>query len=118
MKAARARQDRSSPPRRRGRVVAVWLALLLFALLAWFWRPLNHYAVTATAYGARVACPCRFVAGRDLSDCRDDFAPGMTPVMLSESAEEKSVTATIPLLSSQTAAWREGQGCVIEKWRG
>ncbi|MCZ8170512.1 MAG: hypothetical protein O9272_02115, partial [Brevundimonas sp.] len=48
-----------------------WLALaVLGGLLAWFWQPLSGYAHAGAAYGARVACSCRFVGGRSLDDCR------------------------------------------------
>ena len=85
-------------------------------LLAWYWQALNSYAVTGASYGARVACSCRFVGGRSLSDCAKDFEPGMEIVTLSEDEEARSVTARFPLLSSQTATFREGEGCVLEKW--
>lgn len=93
-----------------------WLAVLAAILLAWFWKPLNAYAVLGTSYGARIACSCHFVAGRELSDCRRDFEGRMGLVMLSEDADEKSVTGWIPLFSSQTATFHEGQGCVLEAW--
>lgn len=105
-------------PSRRGRRIAAWLAVIGLALLAWYWKPLSGNAVTAASYGARVACSCRYVAGRDLASCRKDFEPGMGLVMLSEDDEAKSVTARFLLLSSQTATFRAGQGCVLEKWEG
>jgi hypothetical protein len=30
--------------------------------------------------------------------------------------QARSVTARFPLLASQTATYREGWGCVLEKW--
>ena len=91
--------------------------VLLAGLLAWYWRPLNAFAMTGAAYGARVACSCHYVGGRSLSDCRKDFEPGMELVTLSADAESKSVTARFPLLATQTAAYREGEGCRLEPWR-
>ncbi len=93
------------------------IALVLAAALVWFWRPLNGYAITGAAYGARVACSCRFEGGRSLSDCRKDFEPGMELVMLSEDSTAKTVTARFPLLATQTATYREGEGCRLEPWR-
>ncbi|WP_068073403.1 hypothetical protein [Novosphingobium lentum] len=87
------------------------------ALLAFFWRPLNGYAQTGASYGARVACSCRFVGGRSLGDCKKDFEPGMGMVTLSEDVPAKSVTARFPLLAKQTATYREGWGCVLEDWK-
>lgn len=107
----------SSAPRRRLRRVLFWLAVALLAALAWFWKPLGGYALTGASYGARVACSCRYVGGRSLSDCRKDFEPGMELVMLSEDAEARSVTARFPLLSRQTATFREGEGCRLESWQ-
>jgi hypothetical protein len=41
----------------------------------------------------------------------------MSLVRLSEDDRAKSVTASVPLLASETATYREGFGCVLEKWR-
>lgn len=102
-----------SPWRRR----ILWLGLaLIAALLAVFWAPLNGYAGVGAAYGARVACSCRFVGGRSLDDCRKDFEPGMELVRLSENVTAKSVTASFPLLASETAIYRDGPGCQLEPW--
>lgn len=96
------------------------LAIVLGAALvaaAWYFRgPIWGYTGAGTAYSARVACSCRFVGGRDLEDCAKDKLPGMELVTLSEDAEAKSVTARFPLLSSDTATYREGFGCVLEPW--
>lgn len=113
---ARARPISPTSPRRRIRRLLLWLLLAAAAVLAWFWQPLNSYAVTGASYGARVACSCRFVGGRELSDCRKDFEPGMALIMLSENEETRSVTARFPLLSRQTATYRKGEGCVLEPW--
>ena len=100
-----------------------WRRLLLLAMLAaagalaWFWQPLNGYAKIGSAYGARVACSCHYLGGRSLSDCRKDFEPGMELITLSDDKDAKSVTARFPLLASQTATYREGQGCQLEPWR-
>lgn len=103
-------------PRRLRRRLVLVLAVL-GALLAWFWQPLNGYATVGAAYGARVACSCRYVGGRDLDDCRKDFEPGMELIMLSEDRKAKSVTARFPLLARQTATYLPGQGCRLEPWR-
>lgn len=107
----------AADPRRRLRRRALWLGLaMVVGLLIWFWGPLNAYARTGAAFGARVACSCRFVGGRDLSDCKKDFEPGMELVMLSEDAAAKSVTATFPLLASEKASYRPGFGCQLEPY--
>lgn len=75
-------------------------------------------ASAATAYGARTACGCRHLGGRDLASCENDFVPGMWAVFLTEDEGEQSVTATVPLVSSDTARMREGFGCVLDSWEG
>ena len=107
----------SSPPRRRSRRMLLLGLALLALLVAVFWHPIASYAVTGSSYGARVACSCRYAGGRSLTDCKKDLEAGMELVTLSEDAEAKSVTARFALLSPQTATFREGQGCVLEKWR-
>ena len=106
-------------PRTRLRRRTLWLGLALIAgLLAWFWAPLHAYARTGAAYGARVACSCTYLGGRDLTDCKKDFAPGMELVMLSQDPAAKTVTARFPLIASETAAYHPGLGCQLEPWRG
>ena len=94
------------------------LAVLAVAvgLFVWFNRPITGYAQAASAYSARVACSCRFVAGRTMEDCAKDKLAGMEMVSLSDDEEEQSVTASFLLLSSDTARYREGYGCVLESW--
>lgn len=106
----------SSQPRRRYlRWVFVLIAVLVGAV-AFVWPQLHGYALTGTAYGARVACSCRFVGGRPLGDCRKDFEPGMDLITLSEDTAARSVTARFPLIARQTATYRQGWGCVLETW--
>ena len=101
---------------RRGRRLLLLVLIALIGALAWFWQPLNGYAQVGTAYGARVACSCRFEGGRSLSDCRKDFEPGMELITLSEDTQARSVTARFPLLASDTATYREGEGCRLQPW--
>lgn len=103
-------------PRRSRRLA--WLVLALIGvLLAVFWHPLASYAATGSSYGARVACSCRYAGGRSLTDCKKDMESGMELVTLSDDAATKTVTARFALLSPQSATFREGEGCVLEKWR-
>lgn len=117
-KTASSNAGRGNPAMRSRRWPKIILALgVIAALAAWYYRDtVMANAVTGTSYGARVACSCRFVGGRDLKDCEKDFEPGMALVSLSENADAKSVTASVPLLASQTATFKEGYGCVLEKW--
>lgn len=87
---------------------------------AWFspyGTDIRRDARAGTGYLAHVGCSCRYVAGRSLEDCEKDKLPGMELIGLSEDAEAKSVTASVPLLSSDTATYREGYGCVLQDWR-
>lgn len=107
---------RSGPKHRRWPWVLTLIALVLVALFVLKRPMIEGMAVTGTSYGARVACSCRFVGGRDLADCEKDFEPGMELVSVSEDTATQSVTASIPLVESQTATYREGYGCVLEDW--
>lgn len=101
-----------------------WLSVLLLltgaaAALWWFYgAQLAGYGSVGSGYGAKVTCSCRYVGGRELSDCRKDLMEGMGLLILSEDKDSRSVTASFPLLDSQTATYREGFGCVLEKWEG
>lgn len=102
-------------PGRRKRLA--WIAALVVAgLIAVFGPAIRSYAVAGVSVGARVACSCRYVGGRDLSACRADFEPGMGMVVLTEDDAARSVTARVPLLSRATATFRQGEGCTLEKW--
>jgi hypothetical protein len=83
-----------------------------------FREPIGGYTTIASAYSARVACSCRFVAGRSLEDCAKDKLAGMEAVTLVENVEARSVTARFPLIAEATATYREGYGCVLEPWEG
>lgn len=112
------KQGRTKPRSRFGRRVLLGTGLLAVLVVALYWVPLRAAALAGTAFGARVACSCRYVAGRALADCREDFEPGMALVMLGEDEETREITARIPLIARQSAAYRPGQGCVLERWNG
>ncbi len=96
----------------------VLILLLAIAAAAWVYRaPIAGYSGAGAAYSARVACSCRFIGNRDLDDCAKDKLAGMELVSLSEDVEARSVTARLPFVASETATYREGYGCVLEKWR-
>ncbi|MEM7689119.1 MAG: hypothetical protein AAF291_08865 [Pseudomonadota bacterium] len=100
--------------------VLMWGTLLVIAAMgvaAYLYRaPIAGYADVGSAYAARVACSCRFVAGRSLEDCKKDKLGGMELVTLADDNEAKSVTARFPLIADHTATYREGYGCVLEPW--
>lgn len=95
--------------------------LLLAAGVAALWfssfgQRLRGDAAAGAAYGARVACSCRFVAGRSMEDCAKDKLAGMELIRLRANEEVRSVTASVPLIAIETARFREGYGCVLESW--
>lgn len=102
----------------------LWLVLvvLLAAGLAALWfssfgQRLRGDAAAGTAYGARVACSCHFVAGRSMEDCAKDKLAGMGMIRFSADEATKSVTASVPLIASETASLRDGYGCVLRSWK-
>jgi len=100
--------------------LGVWSLLLVVGSIAaaalLYREPIRGYAEVGTSYAARVACSCRFVAGRSLKDCAKDKLGGMELVTLVDDEEAKSVTARFPLVADNTATYREGYGCVLEPW--
>lgn len=106
----------STQPRRRRMRWALLTVAVLVGAGVFVWPQLHGYAITGTAYGARVACSCRFVGGRAIGDCRKDFESGMGMITLSEDPAARSVTARFPLIARQTATYRDGWGCVLEPW--
>lgn len=105
-------------PRRWPRVLALVIILGVIAGFAWGWAPAQRYAVTGTAYGARVACSCRYIGGRTLADCHKDMERSTAWVSLSEDPAAHSVTASFPLIASQTATYHQGWGCQLQPWTG
>ena len=100
----------------------LWLALIALAALGTAWavygEGLRRTGAAGAAYGAHVACSCRYIAGRSLGDCSKDKLEGMELVRFSEDSAAKSVTASIQLIASDTAFYREGYGCVLQPYEG
>lgn len=97
--------------------MAALAAALLAAWFSSYGQRLRGDIAAGTAYGARVACSCRFVAGRSMEDCAKDKLAGMSLIRFSADEEAKSVTASVPLVASETARLRPGYGCVLDPWQ-
>ena len=115
---AKTKRRKQTSPRRNWGLIALSLAAVVGAMIFVFHEPIMGNSAAATAYSARVACSCRYVAGRSLEDCERDKIAGMALVMLSEDEETKTVNATIPFVNSDSATYRDGFGCVLERWDG
>jgi len=93
-----------------------WLLILLAllaALLIWKFPSFKAQAELGSAYAARVGCSCRYVEGRSLDSCQSDFVPGMDMISLSEDPATKTVTGSVPLLSSRSARYAGATGCLL-----
>src|SRR3546814_20667183 len=92
-------------------------ALLLLcglALLLWKWPDLKARAEAGAAYGARIACYCRYVENRSMESCAGDMDPGMDMVSLDDDPPNRAVTGTVPLIATSTARLLPGLGGVTE----
>ena len=114
--AKKRKSTKGSARRKRWPIVLGVLALVSAVVYFVYGEAIARFTETGASYGARVACSCVYVGGREASDCRKDFEAGMELAMISENPEEKSVTVTLPPFASQTATYREGYGCVLERW--
>jgi len=92
------------------------LVVALIAAGLFYRTTIAGYSRTGAAFGARTACACRYVAGRSLKDCKKDFEPKMEAVFLRDDPDSKTVTGYVPLISSESATYRRGYGCVLEPW--
>jgi hypothetical protein len=108
---------RHRQPARWGRNL-VLLALLVAAMLtAWFWTRMRGTAQVRASYAAQTGCLCRFTAQRSLASCQGDPGIQQSWVGLHEDASAHSLTASVPLLATQTARWSPETGCVLDPWK-
>lgn len=97
-------------------VVLVGFAII--GALVWhFWlRDQVAYAQTATAYGAKMVCSCRFVAEREMDSCLKDFTVDISMVHFNESDGEVKASV-LGGLASSTAQFENGLGCTLVEAR-
>ena len=91
----------------------VVLAVLLAVAIGYAIR-MKPTIELGVGYGARVICACRYIGGRDMQSCYNDYEPGMEAISMTDDEDEKRITAYVPLIASRSAQFREGLGCVLE----
>lgn len=111
----------STPPPAAGnrRRWLIWIPLLLLCAAAGGWLGLRYsttgkQAQLGAGYIAHVVCSCRYVGGRDMASCETDREPGTQIVQITEDSAARSVTASVPLLSSRTARYDPEYGCTLD----
>lgn len=98
--------------RRTARNVALGVLAIIVLVLIWNWSSLKGQARVGAAYGAHIACSCRYIEGRDMASCETDKEAGMALVGYSDDPENKRVTASVPFLAEAVAERRGAFGCV------
>lgn len=90
------------------------LVLLVVSALAGGWlyaRAMTPKLELGVGYAARVGCACRYIENRPLASCYHDFEPGMEVITLSDDPDERTVTASVPLIASRSARFDPQLGC-------
>jgi hypothetical protein len=93
---------------------ALALVLLLAAAVAIYAHMMTPKLELGVGYAARVACGCRYIEGRPLESCYQDFEPGMEVIRLSDDPKTKTVTASVPLIASRKVTFDPLLGCQPE----
>ncbi|MEI9852838.1 MAG: hypothetical protein WDN24_20445 [Sphingomonas sp.] len=93
------------------------MALVLAGALYWVVRSRAPQLELGVGYGARVACACRYIGGRDLKSCYKDFEPRMEVITLTDDPATKTVTASVPLVASRSVRFDPVLGCQPEPFR-
>ncbi|HWJ70083.1 MAG TPA: hypothetical protein VNS79_08560 [Sphingobium sp.] len=96
----------------------LWVPLALVAFyVAVHWVGWQRQAELAAGLGARTACSCRYVDGRDLASCQGDLVgiDWMALVRYAEDGPNKRVMASVPLMARRSARFKDGFGCLPER---
>ncbi|MBH5321355.1 hypothetical protein [Aurantiacibacter sediminis] len=93
-----------------------FMVVAVFLITFFFGEAIAGFSDVGTSYAAKHGCGCVYIAGRDIDSCYADLTPEMWPIWLSEDADAQSVSASIPLIASEEASYREGYGCVLEAY--
>jgi hypothetical protein len=115
----RSRQSSPQPRAKRSRKQGgclpwvIVIVVMLTAYAVWKFPSFKAEAELGASYAARIGCSCRYVQGRDINSCEDDFEPGMELISLTDDPDTKSVTGTAPLLATRTARFTGASGCIL-----
>lgn len=93
-------------------VIAIVVMITAYAI--WQFPSFKAEAELGAAYAARVGCSCRYVEGREIGSCSDDFMEGMELVTLTDAPEDKAVIGSVPLLATRTAKFAGESGCLLQ----
>ncbi|MGA1341962.1 MAG: hypothetical protein ACO33A_02780 [Hyphomonas sp.] len=102
-------------------VKALTIGVILIGLaggLAWqsFLKDQVAFARIASAYGAKMVCSCRFVAGRPMESCLTDFTADLSQIKFKESGDTIRASVLGGLISSQARNTGPETGCtMVEK---
>lgn len=90
------------------------IAAGVMAVLVWqFWlKDQVAFGKVATAYGAKMVCSCRFVAGREMASCRGDFTDDFSAITFTEKDQSIRASAASGYVSA-TAFYEPGLGCTL-----
>ena len=116
MATAKRAQMQHRQPVRWGRNLTILALLVAAVLTAWFWTRMRVTAEARASYAAQTGCLCRYTAARALASCQGDASVKQSWVGLHEDASAHSLTASVPLLATQTARWSPEGGCVLDPW--
>jgi len=90
------------------------LVLLVAGTVGWqVWgKKQVEFAQIATAYSAKQICSCRFVAGREMSSCQNDFTLDISQLNISESGQ--TILSKAPLgMAHSKARYSPTLGCSL-----
>jgi hypothetical protein len=97
-------------------VVFAVVALIVAAFWQVWLKDQVAYARIATAYGAKMACSCRFVAGREMASCRRDFTQDLSMFTFEETQTDAGRGLRVSVFSglvSGHATHTPGRGCTL-----
>ncbi|MEX1250880.1 MAG: hypothetical protein WEA77_06760 [Hyphomonas sp.] len=83
--------------------------------LAWqfFLKDQIAFARIASAYGAKMVCSCRFVAGRPMESCLTDFTADLSQITFKEQGDTVRASVLGGLISSQARNTGHQTGCTM-----